>query len=132
MEFHMDLTKYFDIVEGHGVLATADAEGNVNAAEYAKPHFLEDDTIAFIMSHKRSYNNLQSNPRCAYIYIETGNKKESSSGGIRLYLSKVNEKHDQDKIQALRRKPRENLDSDRSIVFFKIMRTRPLVGDKSL
>ncbi|MFC1541734.1 pyridoxamine 5'-phosphate oxidase family protein [Candidatus Latescibacterota bacterium] len=124
----MDLEQYFDAAHGIGVLATADADGNVDAAQYAQPHFMENGSIAFIMSHKLSYNNLQTNPRCAYIFIETGEKK-SDSGGIRLYLEKTGEEHDQDKVNALRRKNRDNLNSDRSIVIFNVERVRKLLGD---
>ncbi|MFC1512117.1 pyridoxamine 5'-phosphate oxidase family protein, partial [Candidatus Latescibacterota bacterium] len=77
-----------DSAHGIGVLATADTDGNVDVAQYAKPHFMDNDSIAFIMSHKLSYNNLQSNSHCAYIFIETGEKK-SSSGGVRLYLENI-------------------------------------------
>ncbi|MFC1551551.1 pyridoxamine 5'-phosphate oxidase family protein [Candidatus Latescibacterota bacterium] len=124
----MDLKQYFDSAHGIGVLATADADGNVDVAQYTKPHFMENGSIAFIMSHKLSYKNLQANSHCAYIFIETGEKK-SGSGGIRLYLEKTSEEQDQDKIIALRRKNSDNLDSNRSIVFFNIERTRALLGD---
>ena len=124
----MDLEQYFEAAHGIGVLATANADGNVDVAQYAKPHFIEDGSIAFIMSHKLSYNNLLSNPRCAYIFIETGENK-SGSGGVRLYLEKTGEEQDQDKIIALRRKNSDNLDSNRSIVYFNVERTRALLGD---
>ena len=128
----MNLKNYFEKIHGHGILATADVDGNVNVAEYAKPHFMDDGTIAFIMSHKRSYNNLQSNPQGAYIFIETGDNKESKSGGIRIYLQKIREDHDQNLIQNLRRKTRDNTSRESSLVFFEINNSRPLVGDGAL
>jgi hypothetical protein len=45
----MDLKEYFDDTKGVGVLATADGEGKVDAAIYARPHFMEDGTLAVIM-----------------------------------------------------------------------------------
>ncbi len=36
--FEMSLTDYFETVEGTGILATADSEGNVDLAIYARPH----------------------------------------------------------------------------------------------
>jgi hypothetical protein len=45
----MTLKDYFESVKGRGVLATADADGRVDAAIYATPHFIDDETIAFIM-----------------------------------------------------------------------------------
>jgi hypothetical protein len=42
----MNLKDYFENAKGLGVLATADADGKVNWAVYARPHFLdsEDET----------------------------------------------------------------------------------------
>ena len=51
----MDMKDYFENTKGVGVLATADADGKVNAAIYARPHFLEDnnnDTVSFIMNER--------------------------------------------------------------------------------
>ena len=41
----MDLGTYFDEARGHGVLATADASGKVDAALYARPHFTGPDSV---------------------------------------------------------------------------------------
>ncbi|HPI23199.1 MAG TPA: pyridoxamine 5'-phosphate oxidase family protein, partial [Spirochaetota bacterium] len=45
----MDLKDYFETRQGTGVLATADAQGNVDAALYSRPHVMDDGTVAFIM-----------------------------------------------------------------------------------
>ncbi|MFZ0134242.1 MAG: pyridoxamine 5'-phosphate oxidase family protein, partial [Desulfobacterales bacterium] len=58
----MTLAEYFENTEGFGVLATADSDGKVDAAVYARPHFLEDGTIAMIMRERLTHHNLQSNP----------------------------------------------------------------------
>ena len=44
----MELSRYFEQAKGIGVLATADAQGKVNSAIYARPHFLDegDDNLA--------------------------------------------------------------------------------------
>jgi hypothetical protein len=57
----MDLKEYFDDTKGVGVLATADGEGKVDAAIYARPHFMEDGTLAVIMRDRLTHHNLQSN-----------------------------------------------------------------------
>lgn len=41
----MKLSEYFDLKKGYGVIATADSKGEVNAAIYARPHFMDDETI---------------------------------------------------------------------------------------
>ena len=45
----MNLADYFENAKGVGVLATADAEGRVNVAVYARPHFLDpaDENSAY-------------------------------------------------------------------------------------
>ena len=66
----MELSKYFEEAKGSGILATADSEGKVDVAVYARPHFLDDGSLAFIMRDRLSYQNLQSNPQAAYMFIE--------------------------------------------------------------
>jgi hypothetical protein len=36
----MDVKTYFENTKGSGILATADKDGMVDAAVYARPHFL--------------------------------------------------------------------------------------------
>jgi hypothetical protein len=43
----MALKDYFENTKGVGVIAASDKEGKVNAAVDARPHFLEDGTLAF-------------------------------------------------------------------------------------
>ena len=66
----MDLKQYFKETEGTGVLATSDVMGNVDAAIYARPHFMEDGTVALIMKDRLSHANLQSNPRATFLFTE--------------------------------------------------------------
>ena len=68
----MELKDYFENTKGVGVIATADKDGKVNAAVYARPHFLEDGTLAFIMRDRLTHSNIQSNPHAAYLFIENG------------------------------------------------------------
>ena len=68
----MDLKAYFESTKGHGVLATADASGRVNLAIFARPHVMEDNSVAFIMPHRLTHSNLQSNPQAAYLFLEAG------------------------------------------------------------
>jgi len=125
----MDLSNYFADAKGLGILATSDAAGQVDAAVYARPHFLDDQTVAFIMANRLSHQNLQSNPRAVYSFVEEG----TGYRGKRLYLTKIGEETDPEKIQALRRRPLPAEcgveDEARFLVSFRIDRVRPLVGD---
>ncbi|MCK7506985.1 MAG: pyridoxamine 5'-phosphate oxidase family protein [Desulfobacterales bacterium] len=58
----MTLKEYFDNAKGYGVLATADAAGKVNTAVYARPHVMDEKTVAFIMAERLTHENLKSNP----------------------------------------------------------------------
>ncbi len=121
----MGLKEYFKSVKGTGILSTADSSGKVDAAIYSRPHFLED-TLAFIMRDRLSHKNLDSNPHAIYLFIEDG----PGYKGKRLYLTKVKEEKNTERIESLkRRKTEPKPDEDRFLVFFKLYQERPLVGD---
>ena len=121
----MKLREYFESVKGRGVLATADGEGKVDAAIYATPHFLEDETIAFIMRDRLTHNNLQSNPHAAYLFMETGQKFT----GKRLFLTKTREEQDSELLYSLRRKQySDDKNEPKFLVFFHIDKVLPLIG----
>ena len=71
----MNLKEYFESKTGLGVLSTADSEGRVNSAVFARPHVLEDGKIAFIMGEKHTHSNLISNPNAAFLFKEDGKGK---------------------------------------------------------
>jgi hypothetical protein len=120
----MQLREYFDHTTGRGVLATADSEGKVDAAVYAKPHFMDDETIAFIMADRLTHQNLQSNPHAAYLFMESGEKYV----GKRLYLSKIKETQDSAEIDKVLRK-KEYREAAKYLVYFHIDKVLPLIGD---
>ncbi|MEJ2091675.1 MAG: pyridoxamine 5'-phosphate oxidase family protein [Syntrophobacterales bacterium] len=123
-----ELKEYFDNVTGHGILATADAQGLVNQAVFARPHMMEDGTAAFIMPHRLTHKNLQENPQAAYLF------REDSPGwkGKRLYLTKVREEQDTELLYSLRRKSyppeMEKKEGPRFLVFFRVNKVLPLIG----
>ena len=127
----MTVIEYFENTQGTGILATADDSGEVDAAVYARPHFVEERTVALIMADRLSHRNLQSNPHAAYLFIEQGEGYK----GKRLHLTKIAEETDPQKIQAMRRRPLPaecGFESEsRYLVHFRIDRVRPLVGDES-
>ncbi|MCU0847359.1 MAG: pyridoxamine 5'-phosphate oxidase family protein [Spirochaetes bacterium] len=122
------LSDYFKKTDGLGVLATADSDGNVNIAVYAKPHFIDENTIAFIMADRLSHANLATNPRAAYLFKENG----PGYKGKRLYLVKTKEDTDTALIDNLRRKKPssevKNATGERFLVYFKIEKTIELTS----
>ena len=121
----MDLKEYFENTEGNGILSTADGNGRVDAAIYARPHFMDDGTIAMIMRDRLTHHNLQSNPHACYLFIEKGRGYK----GKRLFLSKVREEQDSELLQSLQRRQYINeKDEAKFLVFFKLTQELPLVG----
>jgi hypothetical protein len=124
----MDLRDYFESVNGVGVLATGDASGTIDAAIYAKPYVIDENTIAFSMLDRLSYANICSNSHSAYLFLENG----EGYAGKRLYLTKVCEETDFDHIKALKKKHSKIFKPDeinKHMVYFNIDKVRPLVGD---
>jgi hypothetical protein len=125
MEGYMKLKEYFENTAGNGILATADGNGQVDAAIYSRPHCMDDGTIALIMRDRLSHHNLQSNPHACYMFIEKG----PGYRGKRFFLSKVREEQDTELLQSLRRRQYINeKDEAKFLVFFKIDKELPLVG----
>ena len=125
----MKLSEYFEQVKGIGVLATADAQGKVNVAIYARPHFLDegdDGTCAFIMSDRVSHDNVKANPHAAYLFVEEG----EDYVGKRLTLTMVREETDIEKIQSIRRRriPPVSEEECKYLVYFRIDAVRALIG----
>ena len=125
----MGLKDYFETTEGTGILSTADSNGNVDSAIYAIPHIVDDETLVLVMADKLSHANLQTNPKATYMFIE----KAQGYKGKRLYLQKIREENDPELVQSIRRRKRYDQEgeavSGSSAVYFKVVKTRPLVGD---
>jgi len=126
----MSLFDYFEKASGIGILATADSDGMVDLAVYARPEVIDETTIAFIMRERLSHQNLKSNPHAAYMFIEQG----EGYTGKRLYLTKIREETNTSLIEEIVRKKPEicdpNDDSNKYLVIFQIENIWPLVGEK--
>ncbi len=128
-EVKMKLSEYFEKAKGRGVIATCDSKGKVGIAVYARPHFVDEKTVAFIMADRLMHKNLQSNPYAAYLFME----EKKGYVGKRLYLSKIREEKDPELIDQIRRKEscpvyKEGM---RYLVYFHIDKVLPLIGDKT-
>ena len=124
----MDLKEYFENTKGVGMLATADGDGKVDAAVYARPHFMEDNTIAMIMRDRLTHLNLQSNAHATYLFHEDG----PGYKGKRLFLTKIREEKNTDLLKSLQRRPYpDKKEEAKFLVFFKVDQVLPLVGNGS-
>lgn len=123
----MKLRHYFEEHHGRGIISTADAQGNVNAAVYATPHFMDNGQIAFIMRDRLTHKNITENPKAAYLFIEQGDGVR----GVRLYLEKTAEEQDSVQLKELNRRKGRYAEEDlepKFLVYFKITRILPLLG----
>lgn len=124
----MELRDYFESHRGTGVLATADADGRVDAAVYARPHVLDDGTLAVVMRDRLTHKNIQSNPHAAYLFIEDG----PGYRGKRLFLTRVREEKDSELADQLKRRcltPEEDRQKGpKFLVVFTIDKELPLIG----
>jgi hypothetical protein len=127
----MQISEYFEKASGRGVMATADSNGHLTAAVYAKPHFFGENSIAFIMADRLTHQNLQSNPHAVYLFMESG----EGYAGKRLYLTKTKEEMNDPLIEKIQRREWRPVDEEyqkqnRFLVYFVIDKILPLIGDK--
>lgn len=128
----MNLQDYFENCQGTGIIATADAKGKVDSAVYARPHIMEDGTVAMIMRDRLTHKNLQENPYAVYLFIEHAPGYQ----GVRLFLKKVREDQDADLIaQLTRRSLTEKEDKAKGpkfLVYFEVEKILKLIGGEEL
>jgi hypothetical protein len=128
---NMKLNEYFEKTKGRGVISTADSSGQLTSAVYAKPHFMDENTIAFIMADRLTHKNLESNPHAVYLFMESGDRYV----GKRLYLTKTKEEKNSPLIDTIRRREscpvdEEYMKENRFLVHFRVDKALPLIGDK--
>ena len=126
-ELQMDLKEYFENTEGKGILATSDDTGKVDLAVFAKPHIIDNETLAFIMADRLSHHNLTLSTGAAYMFIE----KNTGYKGKRVFLTKIREEQDTDLLYSLRSKKYASEKEEgktRFLVFFKVEKVLPLIG----
>lgn len=123
----MELREYFENKRGLGVLSTADKNGVVDSAVYARPHVMEDGRFIFIMRDRLSFKNVTENPQVHYLFHENAD----GYYGKRFFLEMVKYEENHELYEKLsRRNHSQDTDGERKfIVYFKVLRERPLVGD---
>jgi len=127
----MKISEYFEKKKGRGVIATADSEGRVGVAVYARPHFIDEKTVAFIMADRLMHKNVQSNPHAAYLFLESGDRYV----GKRLYLTRIKEEKNAALIDKIRRKEScpvydKYKGAIKYLVYFHVDKVLPLIGAK--
>jgi len=75
---------------GLGVMSTAAADGSVNNAVYARPHVIDETTLVWGMTDRRTYQNITENRKAAFLF------KTATPGfsGVRLTLELIKTEED--------------------------------------
>ena len=128
----MDLKKYFTEHTGTGVFASADKNGIVNTAIYARPHVLDDATLGFIMRPRLSRKNIHENGNASYLFLESG----ESYKGARFRLKLIAESSDHELLSNVSRShgtDRDNAtEEQRFLVTFSVQKCFSLIGGEEI
>jgi len=101
-------------------------------AVYARPHFINEKTVAFIMADGLMHKTF-SPTQVSILSFHWGGP--SSSRGSDFYLTSDQEEKDSDLVNQLQRKNRArrgepNKQGQRYVVYFKVNKVLPLIGAK--
>lgn len=115
-----------------GALATANKDGDVNAAVFGSPRMIDEDTVIMAIGDNRSYKNLQENPKASFIVIEPG-ASPTSWKGVRLYLEVDAFERYGEVLDSFREKIRKvagsrSADAMIAAIRFKVVDVRPLIA----
>src|SRR4051794_18947795 len=113
---------------GRGVLATAGADGTVNAAVYARPHVVSEELLAWGMTEGRTLKNVRENPSAAFIWFDAGGAVQ----GLRLSLELERVEDSGELLRKIRDNAEEEVGAGigkkaKYIGYFRIVEGRPLV-----
>jgi hypothetical protein len=130
----MDREELMEMFNKHpriGALATANKEGDVNAAVFGSPRMIDENTVVMGIGENRSFRNLQRNPKAVFIVMEPGETVRDWKGA-RVYLEAVDmetegEFVDQIKQNIAKAAGRQAADMIHAAIRFKITDVRPIV-----
>ncbi|MHC1696967.1 MAG: pyridoxamine 5'-phosphate oxidase family protein [Geobacteraceae bacterium] len=113
---------------GLGVLSTSSADGKVNSAVYARPHVINETTLVWGMTDKRTYENLTHNRHAAFLF------KTNSPGfsGVRLGLELIRTEEQGDMLASIKENTDEIVGPGAGAAvthaaWFKVTEVRPLI-----
>lgn len=115
-----------------GVLATADSNGDVNAAVFGSPRMIDEDTVIMAIGENRSFKYLQENPKASFIVVEPG-QTPASWKGVRLYLEVDSFERYGEVLDSFRENIRKvagdrSADAIQAAIRFKVVDIRPLIA----
>jgi len=126
-----ELMEIFNKYPRIGALATADKEGDVNAAVFGSPRMIDENTVVMGIGENRSFRNLQRNPKAVFIVMEPG-KTGLDWKGARVYLEAIDmetegEFFDRIKQDIAKAAGQQAADMIHAAIRFKVTEARPLI-----
>lgn len=124
--------KMFNRKSRIGALATANKNGDVNAAVFGSPRMIDEETVIMAIGENRSLQNLQENPKASFIVVEPG-ESPTEWKGARLYLEMDSYERYGELLDSFRSNIRKvagdkSADAIVAAIRFKITDVRPLIA----
>jgi hypothetical protein len=123
----MNLSELFSN-SGLGVMSTSSSDGRVNSAVYSRPHVIDETTLVWGMTDKRTHQNLSRNRHAAYLFKADG----PGYSGVRLALEVIKSEQDGEMLALIK----QNADavvgpgtgaSVTHAVWFRVVEVRSLI-----
>jgi hypothetical protein len=113
---------------GMGVMSTSSSDGRVNSAIYARPHVVDETTLVWGMTDRRTYQNLASNRHAAFLF-KTGGPGFS---GVRLGLELIRTEESGDLLESIKKNTEEIVGPGAGAAvthaaWFRVTEVRPLI-----
>jgi len=127
-----EVMKMFNKETRIGSLATADQNGDVNAAVFGSPRMIDEETVIMAIGDNRTFRNLQENPKATFLVVEPGDSPASWKG-VRLYLKMDSYERYGELLDSFREKIRKvagnkSADAIVAALRFKVTDVRPLIA----
>ena len=113
---------------GLGVMSTSSSDGKVNSAVYARPHVIDETTLVWGMTDKRTYQNLTRNRHAAFLF------KTSVPGfnGVRLALELIRTEESGTLLETIKKNTDEIVGAGAGAAvthaaWFRVTELRPLI-----
>lgn len=121
----MNLSELF-IRSGVGVMSTSSSDGRVTSAVYARPHVIDETTLVWGMTDKRTYQNLSRNRHAAFLFKTA----DPGFNGVRLSLELLKTEEEGDLLDTIRKSAETVAGNGISIThaaWFKVTEMRSLI-----
>jgi len=113
---------------GLGVMSTSSSEGKVNNAVYARPHVINETTLVWGMTDKRTYQNLTRNRHAAFLF----KTNDPGFNGVRLALELIKTEEAGELLESIKENTDEIVGPGAGAVithavWFRVTEIRPLI-----